>query len=153
MLRTEEEILQRARQTAKESCFGFGISDLCVYLPWSLAREFYNPKAEVEWEQRELTREAVIEQMLEYLDFAFDKALDHRGLSASRSIEHMRSWLWLLGDNELLEFADRSSSYPNYGVPILKRIAIKYDKTMPKGILDWADGEGCRPGCDEGCGH
>lgn len=152
-MRTQDEIVARIKDIRGSDWLSTQLADLAVYLDREHVREFLKSDANPdEWETKPLTREGVLKEMLEYLDFAFEKALNHRGISASRSIDHMRAFLWLLGDDELLAFAEDAKNYPRYGVPILKAISRKYDKAMPDSILNWEDGESCKPGCYEGCG-
>ena len=152
-MRTRDEIVARIKHVEKSDWLGTQFGDLANYLDAATLKPLVKPDADLSnWQPEELTRENVIKKMLEYLDFAFEKASSHRGISASRSVEHMQSYLWLLGDDELLAFATSGGNYANYGVPILKRIAIKYDKTMPENILNWKDGEPCEPNCESGCG-
>jgi len=99
-----------------------------------------------------LTRMAVEEKMLDYLSFAFDKAIDHRGISAQRSISKMGAWLWILDEEELLVFIRDHNNFINYGMPILKKIAQKFDRSIPDEAKNWEDGKPCEPGCDIGCG-
>lgn len=72
-----------------------------------------------------LTDEEIIRQMKDYFDFAVDKALGQRGISASRSIAHYKAWIWLLGDDEFLQEIE-NTEYAPYGVPILTKIGKKY---------------------------
>jgi hypothetical protein len=80
--------------------------------------------------------------------FAWGKARDHRGISASRSVEKMRTWVWLLDDPEI------TANYQNYGAPILRAICERYGFPIPDGddMRRMSEGEPCRDGCDEGCG-
>lgn len=58
--------------------------------------------------------------------FGFEKALDKRGLSAEAMHEVVRMWLWILED-ELYESAEKAySDYVHYGLPQLKKVAVKY---------------------------
>ena len=77
--------------------------------------------------------EAIKKEMLAYLDFAWGKCADHRGLSASRSISKLRAWVWLLGDTESIEFLDIDSNYKPYGAPMLAFLAKKYGTPLPTG--------------------
>lgn len=103
----------------------------------------------------EPTRENVIADMVEYMDFALGKAIDHRGLSASRSIEKMTAWLWLLNDEKTLEFAEDDSNYASYGAPILKKICevykIENSQLDSKRFQTMAEGKPCTPDCEMGC--
>ena len=72
----------------------------------------------------ELTRENVIKYMQDYMSFAWEKANDKRGISANRSIDHFKGWLWLLEDEESIEYL--KVNYAPYGKPGLAYICIKY---------------------------
>jgi hypothetical protein len=80
-------------------------------------------------QQKEWTREAILEQLTADLAFAFDKALGCRGISASLMYEVVKMWLWVLGDEELAEHGD----YGMYGLPLLKAVAMKYELANPIG--------------------
>jgi hypothetical protein len=102
-MRTIEEIAERAARS--DDIFGHDIDILVRYLPFDKARPFLSAGA-VQREPHPLDLEAIRGEMKEYLEFAWEKAEGHRGLSALRSITRMRAWLWLLKDEELLRFAD-----------------------------------------------
>lgn len=99
-----------------------------------------------------LTDEQTKEEAISYLHFAFDKAIHHRGISASRSVQKMREYAWLLGLEEAVKFSEQDSNYINYGVPILKNMAKALGVELPKEIASWEDGQPCYPGCSNGCG-
>ena len=155
MLRTLEEIAQKALEEA-QGFLSFETNTLLPYLDFDRAKPFLEDDVTAgQWEQQPLTEEAVIKEMAEYMEFAVDKAENHRGLSAGHSISRMRAFLWLLGDDELEAFADADENYKNYGAPMLLKICKKYKfkPPMSEAFLNMADGFPCRPGCDEGCGH
>lgn len=77
------------------------------------------------------TEEAVREQLKADLEFAFEKALDKRGISASMMYEVVKMWLWVLEDE--LALVDDEEVYPQYGLPLLKRVALKYGFENPIG--------------------
>ena len=52
------------------------------------------------------------------MDFAWRKANDERGLSASRIVSHYRNWYWLLCDDSI-NFSDLEDNYEPYGKPVL----------------------------------
>lgn len=83
------------------------------------------------YNEKPCDRDTVIAEMRDYMSFAWEKAYDHRGLSASRSLYKMQAWLWLLGDDELLVFAEDADNYVPYGTPILRKISEKYDFYIP----------------------
>ena len=71
-----------------------------------------------------LTKKNVIKVMKNYMSFAWDKANNKRGISANRSIDHFKGWLWLLGDEEGIEYL--KANYASYGKPGLTYICKKY---------------------------
>lgn len=54
-----------------------------------------------------------LDAIRDYLPFAWEKANDCRGISAGRSLDHIRTWLWLADFDDLAEkhFGD----YSHYG--------------------------------------
>ena len=104
-MRSTDEILAKMRDKEFEDFFGTRRGDLLEWLPFDHAREWLKPEATPEkWAEykfpRPATDEAVLEQIRDYMPFAWKKANNCRGLSAARSILHMQAWLWLLGADE-----------------------------------------------------
>lgn len=156
-LRTENEIKEFYLKHKKDDFLGFRAEVLVPYLSFENAKEFLTKEAKKRsWEKNrfKLTEAAVKKSLATYLEFAFGKALDHRGISAERSIEKLSCWLWVLGDEELYNFAQNDENYPNYGMPILKRIAEKYELPIPEHsmVKRMAKGLPCVEGCTQGCG-
>lgn len=143
-MRTIDQIRVRFNNKArlKDDFFGYGYEVLGQYLP----ETFEDPETAAS-----LTEESVLAEAKEYLDFAFEKASGHRGLSASRSVIKLREWMWILGYDDVVEFADDPKNYPYYGVPILKRVAQTLGVEIPEEIARWEDGSPCSPHCDMGC--
>lgn len=67
----------------------------------------------------------VKKDMLDYLPFAIEKAEDERGLSSVRSLIKIKAWLWLLGDNEMVNEADNATGY---GLDFLESVQEKYNR-------------------------
>lgn len=148
-MKTIEQIRERYNDEDRKAkaIFDFGSEVLGQYLP-----EYWKEEAREEMlKERPLEEEAVRAKAIDYLHFAFDKALDHRGLSASRSVLKMREYAWILDLDEAVAFADDDANYPNYGVPVLKKMAQALGVEMPESIAAWPDGESCTPHCHEGC--
>lgn len=126
MQRTQAEILARIEERKPEDYFGFEISDLIGYLDYEHAKPYL--KEEVTPDQWDPNREpgdrqSILKRMLEYMPFAWEKANDMRGLSASRTMSHCMAWVWLLGDDEY--FGDLTE-YTNYGKDHLVKICEHY---------------------------
>lgn len=69
-----------------------------------------------------LSKEAIIEKMQGYIDFALEKARNKRGISSNRSVWKYDQWLWALDDNDFYNV-----EYTDYGIDILNGIIKKYD--------------------------
>lgn len=124
-MRTNQEILDRIEERKDIDVFGFETSDLIARLDFELAKEFLNPEhrdgLKEQWEPLPRDRESILAQMLDYMPFAWGKANDERGLSASRSMFHYMAWVWLAGD-DLGELTD----YEFYGKDNLVKICEHY---------------------------
>jgi hypothetical protein len=70
----------------------------------------------------ELTKEIVLQRLERDLDFAFQKALNQRGISANLMYEVVKMWLWVLDDLELQDW----DGYWDYGLPFFQVVAKKY---------------------------
>lgn len=152
-MRTYEEIAARCRDS--ESLFGFHLDVLVPYLPYEYAKEFLKEEAiEEEWNKKviPLTEENIKLRLADYMKFAWGKAADHRGLSASRSIEKIAEWCWLLGDDDSVEFANEDKNYAMYGAPILAYVCRKHDFPIPMtgDLKRMIDGQPCHKDC-HGC--
>ena len=127
--RTEAEIVERIKAREPEDMFGFEWHEYIRFLPFHAAQPWLKEEAKPEdWAAEVCTRDALLEQMRDYMDFAWGKANNCRGLSANRSVMHYIAWTWLAGDGE---FSDEISQqfdedYRFYGKPILARIADFY---------------------------
>jgi hypothetical protein len=156
MVRTEEDIF--ARWKYGDDVLGLAGGDLVGRLSFDFAKSKGIVKEGVEreeWERGTLDTsvEGIKREMVRYLSFAWDKTLDHRGISANRSILHIKNWLWLIGDEEALRFAESRGNYAQYGAPILKYVGNKYGAKIPSDerAERMARGEFCEPECDNGC--
>lgn len=148
-MRTTEEIRARIKDLEEDEtadCLGFKREVLAMRLP-----EGWEAGHESEHLKYPLTDEFVRSEATDYLRFAFDKAIGHRGISAGRSVEKMAQYAWLLGLDDALSFAEDGDNYAYYGVPVLKKMAEVFCVEMPAAIAEWQGGNPCRPGCTDGC--
>lgn len=154
-MRTEQEIYEYYKQNRENDMMGFSAEVLLPYLSPDLVKEFLKPDADLsKWVQLELSEKAILEEMKNYMEFAWTKVINHRGISASRSVEKMSMWLFILGDDVMVEFCQDDKNYMNYGAPVLKKICEKYTFPIPddKGAHRMAQGEMCADECTMGCG-
>ncbi len=114
-MRTQEEILQKIEDYKSDDFFGHKRGDLIDFLTFENARPFLKEGVTAEqWEPTPNTQEAIKAKIIEYMPFAWGKANDMRGLSASRSIEHMEAWIWMYGEEGLWDKIE-AIGYEHYG--------------------------------------
>ena len=78
------------------------------------------------------TIEETAQDFLDYLNFGWTKALDQRGLSASRTVNKLGAWLWLMGRDDLAALINDDRFYCPYGMPALIMVAEKMGLTVPE---------------------
>lgn len=130
---TQEEIVERYKAKAKNDMFGFESGDYFNYMDWEHGKEFLKEDANItqeKWEKEtpSLIREVVLKEMEDYMEFAWGKAIDCRGISSNRSISHYIAWTWLAGDNEFSEKLEKEydKNYRYYGKDLLVMICQYY---------------------------
>lgn len=144
LVRTPAAVLERIKKNP-EDVFGFCATLMIDYLPWEDAKTLYTEDFVQSVEEgkepkpRQITdvREAV-QDMLDYMVFGWMKAMDERGLSASRTIDKISSWLWLLGREDLAELVYRDSLYNPYGMPALIAVCENLGIIVPDDCRDFA---------------
>lgn len=149
-MRTDQEILARIVDIDSDDWTGTMRGDLSMYLSLEAIRPLCKPDADLsDHEPVSQERDAILGVIREYMPFAVEKATGHRGISAGRSVDHFKSWVWLLGDYEEIDWND----YENYGAPILRQICQRYDIPVPDdvGFTMMAGGHKCSAHCDQGC--
>ena len=110
--KTSAEIKARIEAVKESDWLGTQQSDLISYLPFEDALPFCKPGLTPE-EWSEHTPKPPLDEVRNYLDFAWDKANSCRGLSAGRSLDHLKAWLWLAGFDEIVD--KHFSTYKRYG--------------------------------------
>ena len=148
---TQDEIVKRIEERKAGDMFGFEWHEYMPFLDFDRSRPFMRGGVTREqWAEhhRPLTREAVLDIMLDYMGFAWDKANNCRGISANRSVMHYIAWTWLAGDADFSAQIERmfQDDYCHYGKPILWVICKKYGWDFRQwDDSDWTIDEG-RPG-------
>jgi hypothetical protein len=136
-MRTQAEIIERIKTAKKNDLFGFECGDYAGALTKESAESLrgilLKDDADLsDWEQQFKTDEDVRKQCIGYMDFAWEKANNCRGLSAMRTMTHYKAWLWLLGQDGF----DDLENYSHYGKDNLVRICKFFDLDPKK----WDDG-------------
>jgi len=128
-LRTQEEIIKRIEVRKKDDLLGWEINEYICYLDYENAKPYLKKDVTKEsWGNRK--EKEPVKKIKEYMDFAWEKANDCRGISAGRSLMHMRAWLWLDSQDEFLKKWNNLENYEFYGKPQLKAICELYG-------IDW----------------
>lgn len=157
-MRTADEIVQWSKDN--DGPLNFGSEVLVDYLPAERVPDLgYKLQEDTgfAWKQKSQDPKDVTAEMKAYMDtYGWPKAEDHRGISASRTIDKMAAWLWLLGKDDLLA-AMEAAPYKNYGAPKLKVIALGMGWEVPTSPVLAAMMEGevcpaCQAGHESGCG-
>lgn len=128
---TQEQVLEAIQHGRESECFdGRDYVRLAVFFDesaWSILNVNLR-EGEVAPERLEWTEANVKRQLESDLDFAFEKALDQRGISAGLMHETIKTWLWVLEDP--LQHMD---NYTYYGLPLFRAVAEKYGFANPIG--------------------
>lgn len=114
-----------------DDLFGTQKGDLVEFMTYENAKQYLAEDYVAKVESGEETFEPPLtdakKQILDYLPFAYDKAENQRGLSAARSLLHMKTWIWLDDPDFYKEILPMIENYSDYGIPALDRISIRYN--------------------------
>lgn len=107
--------------------FGFKSEVALQFLPFRKVKQFLCDdyvakveKEEVEFHQITDVMEAV-QDFLDYMVFAWMKADEGKGLSASRSIDKLSAWMMILSRPDVAKILQDYSLYSPYGKPALRK--------------------------------
>lgn len=123
---TQEQVLEAIKSGHQFQCLDrrdlARLSDFFPISQWETLGIKINPKYDQStFVQKEWILENVLEQLKNDVSFGFEKALNRRGISSSLMYEVVKMWLWILED-DLKDF----NEYSMYGLPLFKKVAIKY---------------------------
>lgn len=126
--RTADEIIKRIDRIdeQRKDPFAVRISRLVYSLPEKEFHEqyfkyFVRPAHDPQ-------RECPLDEIISYINFAYMKACDCRGISAERSIDHFKELIWLLGNDNVYRHYKvvKNNHFAPYGVPVLNWIIDQY---------------------------
>ena len=110
--KTSAEIKARIKAVEGIDWLGTQRTDLVGYLPFKDAKPFCKPGLTAKlWNERAV--KPPLDEVRDYLFFAWIQANSCRGLSAARSLDHLKAWLWLAGFDEIVD--KHFSTYERYG--------------------------------------
>ena len=127
MKRTQEEIMKRFNES--DDLFGTQKGDLISFMEFENAKPYLKDEyvADVESgkEKWEVSTDAK-KEILDYLEFAYGKAENERGLSANRSMLHFKTWIWLDDPEFYDKIIPEIDDYYDYGISVLDSISKHY---------------------------
>lgn len=150
-LKTQQEIRARFDQfdLIGKDPFGFHREALATAMEYDTAADLVDGVTADDWVKPDIAKTS-----REYLEFAITKAVNHRGLSANRSIMKLGEMVWCLGDDALTDRFEKAD-YEQYGAPKLAVLAeawgLATDAMQTEAWQRMATGQPCHEGCDEGC--
>lgn len=149
MTRTQDEILSRFREADEDDFLGFRREVLAEAMTLDTLRVALPDAKDLPTEWTPTDTEAAARN---YLSFAITKIEDHRGISASRSVDKLTEYAWLLGRDDVVA-AMEAVEYAQYGAPKVKAFADCMGWPWPDGpdLARMAEGLPCEDGCDAGC--
>lgn len=158
--RTPDEIVARIHAIRDEDFFGFRMAVLAEALTFNEAQEggvIASDVTEEKWGEASLAADKLIPGAQEYLKFAIGKIRNHRGISASRSVDKLSEMAWLAGRDDVVT-AMGAAEYPQYGAPKVKAFAdgmgfteiwaADSDAALERMTAGLPCVEGCLDGCD-----
>jgi hypothetical protein len=127
-MKTLEQI---KNQYQSQTIDGRDISRLMQFIP-EQDLNLFGIELKDEWvgkhDHKPFTKENILLQLKEDVEFGFEKALNQRGISSSLMYSVVAMWNWILEEG-LEDFND----YAQYGLPLFKATAIKYGFENPIG--------------------
>lgn len=145
VLRSEEEIKAKINKNSDEPMmFDFRNEVLVPYLSYEMARELLTEEGQKKYDEdksawiKNDSLKDCVQDFLDYMTFAWGKAVDQRSLSASRSIQKLGSWLWLLNREDLEELINKDELYNPYGAPALIAVCEQLGVEVPKEVIEFS---------------
>ena len=134
-MKTKEYIIENYKEfkTPLDDRFGSRFTDFLPVEDWEKVGFRYTGNENEKPEPKEWTRENILAQLKQDVEFGFEKALDKRGISAGLMFDVVMKW------NRVLEEGLEDwgvNHYAQYGLPLFKATAVKYGWDNPIGDDD-----------------
>lgn len=144
-LRSQDELSKKFDELRKTVRFiDFRPEVLINYLSFENAKphlkEEYVKEVEAgtkQWEQI-TSIEKCAEDFLNYMKFAWGKAEDERAISASRSIQKLGMWLWIMNRDDLRRTIEDDDLYNPYGAPALIEVCNQMGIEVPNSLVEFS---------------
>jgi len=125
--------LEQIKKYTSIAIDGRDVNRLADFIPENMLKDFgLELKEELKGKHKpeELTKENILIHLKNDVAFAFEKALNKRGISSSCMFAVVKMWNWIL--EEGLENWNEDE-YAQYGLPLFKATAVKYGFENPIG--------------------
>lgn len=110
--------------------FGFAREVAIDFLPFEDAKQYLKPEyilkvagGATAYVQITDVKEAA-QDFLDYMVFAWMKAMDERGISASRSVLKLATWMKILGRPDVANILEDDHLFAPYGRPALRKACL-----------------------------
>lgn len=139
-----DEVKFKYESIKAQDFLGFSAEAYLPFMNWEDAKEYYKEEFRQKVDSGEIKYTNVIieeaaQDFLDYMNFAWDKAQNMRGISASRSIEKLSAMLYCMNRADLAEEIQREELYNPYGAPALINICKKMRITFPESLAVFAE--------------
>jgi len=129
--------VEKIMSEKEKDFFGFKTEVAIHFLPFDKVKKYYKDEfvKMVEEGKEEAPKQTTdvyeaCQDFLDYMVFAWMKAMDERGHSASRSVLKLATWMRILNRTDVAEVLEDDNIYSPYGKPALieacKMLGIKY---------------------------
>lgn len=122
---------QVASEYKSNTLDGRDMHRLAEFIPEEMLKDFgleLKEDAIGKHKHKPFTKENILAQLKEDVEFGFEKALNQRGISAGLMYEVVAMWNMIL-ENDLADF----KAYAQYGLPLFKATALLYGFDNPIG--------------------
>lgn len=129
------------KEKEEDQVFGFGLQVLMAHIDLDTLLKTFPGMDPAGGHEPVQTTEEATQDFLDYMVFAWDKALGQRGLSAGRSIQKLGAWLQVLGRDDLHELINDENLYAPYGAPALIAVCERMGIQVPNDLAEFSKRE------------
>lgn len=145
-LKPQQELAEKFTQVlGSNQMFDFRPEVMYPYLSFENAKPHLKDEAvkaieagTEKWEQITSIEKCATE-FVDYMKFAWGKAEDERGLSASRSIQKLGMWLWMMDRDDLRIIIEDDNLYNPYGAPALIEVCKQLGIEVPESLVKFSE--------------
>ena len=143
-LQSSKSIREKYDTVKENDFFGFASQVYFEFIDWEDCKDLYQAEYIQDVESGKEKFEPITDIMeaaqdfLDYMNFAWGKAQDKRGISASRSITKLSAWLWIMGRPDLSEEIEKDELYNPYGASALISICEKMGINVPASLYEFS---------------